>query len=596
MVKKNENIGNRIGDYLIQKGYVSREIVEKALKKQVSEPSGKRRKLGDILISDYNVDRHLVYREIAGMYAFSEIDLSNGELNDGDINLIKQMLISMDSDLRASIRINGLIPYRINSDDGRLINIAASDPTHQEIPRIAKALGFNRFEVRYCNYDVIQDIFSRALPSTNEFLQDFENTVSDEQDIPDDEEDIDELELDNEINRGQLTNLIEGCFVEAVRKGVSDVHFIPKTGTTVEIYFRINGKLFLWHTQSGTKAEAVAAVLKDRSKNVNRFDRDVAQDGFFQREIDSKIIRFRVSILPIVGIEYERKLESIVVRILDDTKVITDLKQLGFLSRAQEDFMKAINKPQGIVILTGPTGSGKSTTLVAALNTVMTPEVNVLTAEEPVEYLIPGARQLKINPKMDFEQALRSILRHDPDIVMVGEIRDKLTAEIAFKLANTGHLTFSTLHTNDAASVISRLYKIGIEPFLIAYAVNIVVAQRLVRKLCPECKDIDRNIDPLIPLSLGFSENELGTFDFYKPVGCARCHEGFSGRAAIHEALLFTKEIRKAVLEMSGNIDEERIKKLALDNGMLTLRASGRERIKAGETTCAEVAFATAED
>ncbi|MCP4728317.1 MAG: type II/IV secretion system protein [bacterium] len=596
MSKKNVNIGNRIGDCLIRKGCVTRETVEKALRKQASEPPGIRRKLGDILISDFKVDRHIVYREIAGMYAFQEIDLSNGALNDSDIILIQNMIKSLDQYQRTDARINGIIPYKINSDDRKLIYIAAADPTHPEIPRIAKALGFTRYEVQYCNFDIIQDLFKKALPSTNEYLQDFENTVLEEHGMQDPDEDIDELELDSEINKGQLTNLIEGCFMEAVRKGVSDVHFIPKTGTSVEIFFRINGKLFLWHTQSSTKAEAIAAVLKDRSKNVNRFNRDLAQDGFFQREIDGKIIRFRVSILPIVGVEYERKLESIVVRILDDTKVITDLNKLGFLTRAREDFRKAIDKPQGIIILTGPTGSGKSTTLVAALNTIMTPQVNVLTVEEPVEYLIPGARQLKISPTMDFEMALRSILRHDPDIVMVGEVRDWITAEIAFKLANTGHLTFSTLHTNDAASVISRLYKIGIEPFLIAYAVNIVVAQRLVRKLCSKCKEIDTEIDPMIPGSLGFSEEETRNIQFYKPVGCDRCHEGYSGRVAIHEALFFTKEIRKAILKMSENIDEERIKQLALDNGMLTLRASGRERVKAGESTCAEVAFVTAED
>jgi type IV pilus assembly protein PilB len=179
---------------------------------------------------------------------------------------------------------------------------------------------------------------------------------------------------------------------------------------------------------------------------------------------------------------------------------------------------------------------------------------------------------------------------------MVGEMRDKKTADIAFKLANTGHLTFSTLHTNDAVSVISRLYKMGIEPFLIAYAVNIVVAQRLVRRLCPLCKTVDTSIEPSILEALGFTRDEARTIVFYKSNGCNNCHNGYAGRIAIHETLLFTREIRRAILTMHGDIDEELIKSIALKNEMMTLRASGRERIKMGETTSAEVAFATASD
>ncbi|MEJ2507533.1 MAG: ATPase, T2SS/T4P/T4SS family, partial [Ignavibacteriaceae bacterium] len=221
------------------------------------------------------------------------------------------------------------------------------------------------------------------------------------------------------------------------------------------MYIRIDGILQLWHVQENTLPEAVVAVVKDRGKGMDRFEREMAQDGFIQREVDRHIIRFRVSVLPIVGTELKNKYESVVIRILDDRKVIKDLKQLGLVGYTNKVFVKAINQPQGMVILTGPTGSGKSTTLVAALYQVITPEVNVLTVEDPVEYVIEGARQLKIGYKMGFEQAIRSILRHDPDIVLVGEMRDKETAETAIKLANTGHLTFSTLHTNDAPSAVA---------------------------------------------------------------------------------------------------------------------------------------------
>jgi len=284
-----------------------------------------------------------------------------------------------------------------------------------------------------------------------------------------------------------------------------------------------------------------------------------------------------------------------VIRILDDREVITDLNILGLQKKAKEDFVKAIEKPSGIVIITGPTGSGKSTTLVAALYYVIDPTKNVLTVEEPVEYLIQGARQLKISNNMSFEQAIRGILRHDPDIVLVGEMRDLQTAEVAIKMANTGHLTFSTLHTNDAPSAVSRLYKMGIEPFLIANAVNLIMAQRLVRRLC-SCKEVYEP-HPETLRGIGFTDEEIEENTFYKPVGCEKCHDtGYKGRAAIMEALYFTKEVKRIILESGGEIDEERIKENAIKNGMLTLRASGRERIKNGLTSVEEIMAITVED
>jgi type IV pilus assembly protein PilB len=219
-----------------------------------------------------------------------------------------------------------------------------------------------------------------------------------------------------------------------------------------------------------------------------------------------------------------------------------------------------------------------------------------LTVEEPVEYIIEGARQLKISNHMTFDQSIRGILRHDPDIVLVGEMRDLKTAEIAIKLANTGHLTFSTLHTNDAPSAISRLFKMGVEPFLIANAVNLVVAQRLIRRLCNNCKE-EYQPHPEMAKGIGFTDEELETATFYKPVGCEKCNNtGYKGRAGIHEALYFSKEVKQMILDAGGDIDEGAIKDLAMSQGMLTLRGSGRERIKEGISTIEEVIAATIED
>jgi type IV pilus assembly protein PilB len=379
---------------------------------------------------------------------------------------------------------------------------------------------------------------------------------------------------------------------------VSDIHIVPKEGNRTEFWFRIDGNLQLWHVQENTWPEAVAAVIKDRAKNVDRFEREMAQDGFIQRQIDDHMIRFRVSIMPMVGTEFKHKYESIVIRVLDDRKVITDLTKLGLQGPTMEFFKRAINKPQGIVILTGPTGSGKSTTLVAALHAVIDPTVNVLTVEEPVEYIIKGARQLKISPKMNFDMAIRGILRHDPDIVLVGEMRDKATAEIAIKLANTGHLTFSTLHTNDAPSAVSRLYKMGIEPFLIAYAINVIVAQRLIRTLCKYCKRplLPDEMDREVYLRFGFTEEDLDNNVIYEAVGCEQCNGGYKGRAAIHEALYFTKAIRNMIVKSGADVDEEQIRSQAIKDGMWTLRKSGIERIKSGVTTLEEIAAVTTDD
>jgi type IV pilus assembly protein PilB len=327
---------------------------------------------------------------------------------------------------------------------------------------------------------------------------------------------------------------------------------------------------------------------------VDRFKIDEAQDGFIQREIENHIIRFRVSIMPLVSKETNRNYESIVIRILDDRNVIDNIDKLGFLPQARKDFEDAVSRPQGLVIVTGPTGSGKSTTLLAALYHVITPEKNILTVEDPVEYVIKGARQLKISAKLDFNQAIRSILRHDPDIVMVGEIRDKETAETAIKLANTGHLTFSTLHTNDAPSAISRLYKMEIETFLIAYAINIIVAQRLLRRLCSNCKKPVSSDKYQYLIKNGVSEEDLNQGKVFDAVGCDKCNgSGYKGRAAIHESLFFTREIRQAIVNAKTDINEDLIREIAKGQGMLSLRESGLELVRQGITTIEEVVYTT---
>lgn len=580
------SLKQRVGEILVEQEIITRDQLDKAFEIMEMEPEVIRRRISQVLCDDVGADRHKVMKAIADFYAFREVGSMTDLGNLDRINDIKRTLSDLPNDRVSKFVNRKAMPYRF--DRGTLI-IGATDPTDPEILVIANSLNLKSYEVAYMRHDVFEALTGVVYEKKNEFLDLLEDIEFEAGNMVHEEEGVDEAEIDAEINQSMLNSLVEGMMVEAVRQGVSDIHIIPGVGNTTDIYFRQDGKLGLWHTQTGVKSEALSAVVKDKTRNVDRFVRDMSQDGFIQRRIDEHQLRFRVSIMPIVGQEYDRKLESIVIRILDDRKVITDLNQLGLQKQAKGDFVKSIHLPQGMIIITGPTGSGKSTTLVAALYTVINPQVNVLTVEEPVEYLIKGARQLKISEKMSFDEAMRGILRHDPDIVLVGEIRDLKTAEIAIKLANTGHLTFSTLHTNDAPSAISRLFKMGVEPFLIASAINLVMAQRLVRKLCNNCKQPIPDLDPAIPRSIGFTDAEIEATTFYRPVGCNKCRNGYKGRVAIMEALFFDKKIKHAIFSAGDNIDEDQIREIAIGNGMLTMRASGRERIKEGLTTIEEV-------
>ena len=587
------NIRRHIGDILVSHGIITDEQLQQALVILEDEPENSSRRLGQILYQDIGLSRHTIMKEIASIYAFREILENEETVTEDIIETIRKNIEELPKDIVEELVHQKALPF---SRSNGSLTVAAADPSDPRLQTIINKFNFRQIELVYCKYELIEEILNQVYEQKNEFLDLLEEIDFEEPDIEVDEEDVDEEEIDAEINQSMLNSLVEGMLVESVRQGVSDLHILPSGPTSTDIRFRIDGKLQLWYNQKNVKPEAISAVIKDKTRNVDRFERDASQDGFIQRQIDGTGIRYRVSIMPIVGEQFDRKFESIVIRVLDDRKVIRDLDLLGLQKVAKDNFIKSINQPSGIVIITGPTGSGKSTTLVAALYYVIDPTKNVLTIEEPVEYIIEGARQLKISHHMTFDQSIRGILRHDPDIVLVGEIRDLKTAEIAIKLANTGHLTFSTLHTNDAPSAVSRLFKMGVEPFLIASAVNLVMAQRLIRRLCKECKEV-YTPHPEMAKGLGFTDEEIKETTFYKAVGCEVCSDsGYKGRAAIHEALFFSKEIKQMILDAGGEIDEGQIKDLAMQQGMLTLRGSGRERIKEGVTTIEEIIAVTLED
>src|SRR3972149_5614822 len=596
MINNNLEMTDKIGYLLFKKGIIDGTILEKALQAKANDKSKIKRNLAQILVQDFGFDHDLIFREVAILYAFRELEASLEDIPPQRLKSLKQLITNAPDSLKSQMLEHKVIPFMYDERVKDKLILAAIDPTDRNIPKIAFGLNAKKYEVLFIRKKDYEKLVNTIIPPENVYLKMMEEANDTEIHIEQDES-LDEEALDAEINKSALINLVEGALVEGVRKGASDIHFVPKPGNRTEILFRLDGNLQQWHIQDGTLPEAVVAVVKDRSKGMDRFEREMAQDGFIQREIDDQVIRFRVSVLPTVGTELKNKFESVVIRILDDRKVIKDLDKLGLAGYSRAAFEKAIKQPQGMIILTGPTGSGKSTTLVAALYQVIDPSVNVLTVEDPVEYVIEGARQLKIGYKMNFEQAIRSILRHDPDIVLVGEMRDKETAETAIKLANTGHLTFSTLHTNDAPSAVARLYKMGIEPFLIDYAINLIVAQRLVRKLCTDCKKRVANYDDAYMNSLGLNIAEWRNYTIYEASGCDKCNKtGYKGRIAIHEALYFTKEIRDTIVKSGIEVDEEKIRVQAKKDGSLNLREAGLEKVKLGLTSIEEVLSSTSDE
>ncbi len=588
---------DRVVSRLLARGIVHETQVRAAWEewKRVRE-KGAKMPLWRVLTLNGDIERDRIYMEAARVYAFENAEIVESET----LTFIRENLEAFTEDQWDQMIELFVVPVAQEKDPlrGELRWIFAShDPARPEINHLLQQFLLKRFELRYAPESVIGALITEAFLSKNEYLDRlnddpmaFDLGTSFEEKRG---ELFDEEALEAEISRSSLINLFEAALVDAVHKGASDLHIFPNADRKIEIHFRIDGELDLWHVEDRVHPESFLAVVKDNAINVDRFDRDIAQDGFIQRWIDGALIRFRVSVLPIASAAQELRAESIVIRVLDDRKVLTDLRKLGMLDVAMERFGKAIRQPHGMVILTGPTGSGKSTTLVAALHQVVSPRVNVLTVEDPVEYIIRGVRQIKLGTRLDLEGALRAILRHDPDVVMVGEMRDRPTAELAIKLANTGHLTFSTLHTNDAPSAVTRLYKMGVEPFLIAYAINLVVAQRLIRKLCPECKQVDPEPDYDLIRHLGFSQEEIDATTFYVPGVNPHCKvcggAAYKGRRAVAETMLFSKEIRRMIMASEDMIDEDTLRDQAIAEGMLTLRQSAQEVVKMGDTSIEEM-------
>lgn len=412
----------------------------------------------------------------------------------------------------------------------------------------------------------------------------FEGDAGEDFEVVEENEEIDLASLAVASEDAPVVRLVNVLLVDSLRRGASDIHVEPYE-KDFRIRFRIDGVLYDVMHPPMKMRDALLSRLKIMSK-LDISEKRLPQDGRIKIKVKidnrSRELDFRVSTLPtLFG-------EKIVLRLLDKDKLMLDMTKLGFEQQSLELFQRNINKPYGMVLVTGPTGSGKTNTLYSALQALNTPETNIMTAEDPVEFNLPGINQVQMKEQigLNFAAALRSFLRQDPNIVLVGEIRDFETAEIAIKAALTGHLVLSTLHTNDAPSTISRMVNMGIEPFLVATSVNIIQAQRLIRRVCKDCKEeVHVPVEGLI--EIGFSPEEAPNIKSYKGKGCQTCNgTGYKGRVGLYEVMEITDELRELIIIGASAIE---LRKKAVECGMITLRQSGLYKLREGITTIEEV-------
>jgi type IV pilus assembly protein PilB len=404
------------------------------------------------------------------------------------------------------------------------------------------------------------------------------------------EESLKDMKLDDieDAEQAPVVKLVNLIIFQGIRNKASDIHIEPME-KTLRIRYRIDGVLH----ESISPPKKMQNVISSRIKIMSGLDiaeKRKPQDGKFQLKIEGRQVDFRVSSLPTIHGE------KVVMRILDSGNLSLKLDSLGFEEKALADIRAAISVPYGMLLVTGPTGSGKSTTLYSAIREVMSVEDNIVTVEDPVEYQLDGVNQVQVSVKrgLTFASALRSILRQDPDTILIGEIRDQETVEIAVKAALTGHLVFSTLHTNDAPSAITRMVDMGVDPFLVASSVMCVAAQRLGRKLCQECRKPLVEIPPRERLlNLGFVEKDFEEMALQEPGGCPRCEKGYKGRFAILEAMPINDQLRRIIVNGGSALD---IRKVAMEQGMINLRRCGIINAIRGRTSLEEVLRATVGD
>ncbi|HTY05331.1 MAG TPA: type IV-A pilus assembly ATPase PilB [Gemmatimonadales bacterium] len=557
---------DKLGDILVKEGLISQEQLKKAL----AEQKGNGMRLGYTLVKLGFVEETEVTKMLARQYRMPAVDLSRFEVDPKILKLIPADIASK----------HVVLPLK---REGRTLTIAIADPNNvtaiEDIKFITRCDIFPVIAGEYTLRNAIDKYYQQS----DAQLQSLLKSVEAEEDLEVVEEAQDEdVKKEDIADDAPVVKLINGLLADAVQRGASDIH-IECFEHELRVRYRVDGAL-----QEVMKPPVKwRAALISRVKimaQLNIAERRVPQDGRIKLKMGSRVIDYRVSTLPtLFG-------EKIVLRILDKGNLTLDLAKFGFEPKAEADLMKAILNPYGMVLVTGPTGSGKTTTLYSALSKINTIDVNIMTAEDPVEYNLMGINQVLVRNEvgMTFAAALKAFLRQDPNIIMVGEIRDLETGSIAIKAALTGHLVLSTLHTNDAPSTITRMVDMGIEPFNVASAVNLIVAQRLVRRICKECK-AEHNYSDEEMHAFGITREE-GPFS--KGTGCDVCNgTGYKGRQGLYEVMALSSALRRAILKGAST---EELRETAVADGMLTLRMDGMMKVKRGITTLEEVVKETA--
>jgi type IV pilus assembly protein PilB len=548
----------QLGDILLEGGHVTAEQLAGA----VEEQRRLGRSLGRVLVDLGVLTEGQLVAALATQIGLKFVDLSDYPVDGSAVSRVPDMVC----------RRHNALP--IGYEDGRLV-VAMADPANVfAVDDIRSMTGMEVKPVVATKSDVIAAInrFHRG----DAELDDLTMAMDAGSDELDDLSNVKEI-----VEDAPIVKFVNLLITQAIQDRASDIHIEP-TERDLRVRFRIDGVLHEIMRSPKTIQSGVISRLKIMS-DINIAERRIPQDGRMSVSTNGKKIDLRVATLPTVWGE------KVVMRILDNSTAMLKLSDLGFGDDNYDIYSKSFTKPYGMILVTGPTGSGKSTTLYATLNIVSKPEVNVITVEDPVEYRLPGINQVQTNVKagLTFAAALRSILRSDPDIVLLGEIRDHETAQIAIEAALTGHLVLSTLHTNDAPSAITRLTEMGIEPFLVGSALDCVLAQRLARKLCSKCKDA------YVPTKEMMVENRF-PFDpdqplptLYRPVGCSACSKtGYKGRLALHEVMAVSEDIERLAVEHASAVS---IGKVAREQGMITLRDDGLAKVKAGHTSIEEI-------
>ena len=553
-------------------GIITREQLSEALNAQRLEGG----KLGDVLQKLGYVDEETIATLLSEQYGIPFIDLNGYEIEPSVINLIPSELCQKYE----------LIPIKRT---GSSLTVAMVDPTNvYSLDDIKFMTGLN-IEPVIALESAIKEAIERYYGTPydeklKEVIGDLGGADDGSIEIRSEEEEIDINELEKASGEAPVVKLVNLIFTEAVQRGASDIHIEPYE-KDFRVRYRIDGVLYEMMKLPLKFKNSITSRIKILSQ-LDISEKRLPQDGRILLKIKTtarlRELDLRVSVLPtLYG-------EKVVMRLLDRDYLMLDMTKLGFESDSLEKFESAIQNPYGMILVTGPTGSGKTNTLYSALSRLNIPETNIITAEDPVEFNLMGINQVQMKERigLNFATSLRSFLRQDPNIIMVGEIRDFETAEVAIKAALTGHLVLSTLHTNDAPSSITRLMNMGIEPFLVSSSILLMCAQRLVRRICLECKK-DIKVPPEALIDIGFSPEEVPHLKIYRGEGCPKCNNtGYKGRVGLFEVMEMTDAVQELVLQGASTME---LKHKATEDGMITLRESGLCKIRQGITTVEEV-------